>query len=334
MYYFICMHFDAVVGSNIFMCIYILYKLIKQKLTYINVYNNIYIGIWPESKSFREQAGMKPIPSSWRGKCVKGEMFEPEKACNRKLIGARYYVEGFERKFGALNSSGNPEYRSPRDFLGHGTHTASTAVGAIVHVVGPDQDDEEDGSSYKYYSSSRRRRSDDDNGGTSEEYLLLGEGIARGGAPRARLAVYKACWGKDYDSQCTEADIMAAFDEALNDGVHVISASFGSTPPLLPFFKSSAAIGSFHAALLGVSVVFSAGNDGPDPALVSNVAPWSLSVAASSIDRSFLTRLRVLDAPLSFMVRMHASYIHIYSFIYFYVNNIVNVGIYRKRTYR
>ncbi|EXB94819.1 Subtilisin-like protease [Morus notabilis] len=224
-------------------------------------------GIWPESESFQEEPGMKPIPSTWKGKCVKGEMFNPEKACNKKLIGARYYVEGFERSYGLLNKSGNPEYRSPRDFLGHGTHTASTAVGSIANDA---------------------------------SFLGLGQGTARGGAPRARLAVYKACWGKDYMGQCSEADILAAFDDALHDGVHVISASIGSTPPLPELFASSNAIGSFHAMQLGISVVFAAGNDGPDPGLVSNVEPWGISVAASSVDRKFPTNI-IVESNFSIM---------------------------------
>ncbi|VVA31832.1 PREDICTED: subtilisin protease [Prunus dulcis] len=225
-------------------------------------------GIWPESDSFREEPRMRPIPSTWKGRCVKGEMFEPAKACNRKLIGARYYLRGFEEEYGPLNTSGNPEYRSARDFLGHGTHTASTAVGSIVK--------------------------------NNASFFGLAQGTARGGAPRARLAVYKVCWGKDYDGKCSEADILAGFDDALHDRVHVISASFGSKPPLLPLFVSEAAIGSFHAMQLGVTVVFSAGNEGPDPSQVTNVAPWGICVAASSVDRMFPTRI-TLDNKLSVM---------------------------------
>ncbi|TYJ41615.1 hypothetical protein E1A91_A03G035000v1 [Gossypium mustelinum] len=212
-------------------------------------------GVWPESESFQEKPGMRPIPSSWKGVCVEGEKFEPAKACNRKLIGARYYLKGFEQEYGPLNMSGNPEYRSARDFLGHGTHTASTAAGSMVK---------------------------------NASFFGIGQGTARGGAPWARVAV------------CTEADILAAFDDALHDGVHVISASFGATPPLSPFFASSADIGSFHAMQLGITVVFSAGNDGPEPSLVQNVAPWSLCVAASTIDRSFPTEI-VLDSNFTIM---------------------------------
>ncbi|CAL5425732.1 unnamed protein product [Camellia sinensis] len=222
-------------------------------------------GIYPESESFREEAGTRPIPKSWKGKCVAGENFEPTKACNRKLIGAQYYLKGFEEEYGPINPSSNPEYRSPRDFNGHGTHTASTAVGCIV----------KNASSFGF-----------------------AQGIARGGAPKARLAVYKVCWSQNLVGRCSEADIMAGFDDALHDGVDVISASFGKTPPLLPLFESSNDVGSFHATQMGVSVVFSAGNDGPDLSLVQNVAPWSLCVAASSIDRTFPTQI-LIDTNLS-----------------------------------
>ncbi|KAK2641552.1 hypothetical protein Ddye_023315 [Dipteronia dyeriana] len=233
--------------------------------------NDIIVGVLDtESKSFQDiEQCLGPIPSSWKGRCVQGENFDPKKVCNRKLIGARYYLKGFEETFGPLNtSSGNNEYRSPCDFLGHGTHTASTAVGSVVR---------------------------------NASFLGLGRGTARGGAPRARLAVYKVCWGRGLEGTCSEADILAAFDEALHDGVHVISASFGEPPPLRPFFASSADIGSFHAMQRGVSVVFSAGNDdSSQPSVVQNVAPWSICVAASSIDRRFPTQI-IVNGDFSIM---------------------------------
>ncbi|KAM0038649.1 putative tripeptidyl-peptidase II [Helianthus debilis subsp. tardiflorus] len=221
-------------------------------------------GIWPESKSFHEEPNMHPIPRTWKGKCVSGQNFNPKTACNLKLVGARYYLKGYELEHGPLNTSETSEYRSPRDANGHGTHTASTAVGSTVKTA---------------------------------SFFGFGQGMARGGAPRARLAVYKVCWG---DGRCSEADILAAFDEAINDGVNVISASFGSPLPLLPFYNSSNDIGSFHAMEKGISVIFSAGNSGPNPSFVQNVAPWSTCVGASSIDRNFPTRI-VLDNCLSFV---------------------------------
>ncbi|KAG8073542.1 hypothetical protein GUJ93_ZPchr0006g46456 [Zizania palustris] len=216
-------------------------------------------GVWPEHESFRNDRHLGDIPSSWRGTCVAGEEFDPATACNRKLIGARYYLAGFESEIGRLNTSGGAEYRSPRDRVGHGTHTASTAVG----LVAPNA---------SYFGG-------------------LGRGVARGGAPMARLAVYKVCWFKDLTGRCSDADILAAFDDALRDGVHVISASLGSSPPLMPLFMTSTEIGSFHAMQLEVATVFSAGNDGPDAAMVQNVSPWGITVAASTIDRRFPTKI-------------------------------------------
>ncbi|XP_039779893.1 subtilisin-like protease SBT3.18 isoform X4 [Panicum virgatum] len=213
-------------------------------------------GVWPESESFRDDPHYGPIPSSWRGTCVKGDSFDPATACNRKLIGARYYLAGIESELGPLDTSGGAEYRSPRDRVGHGTHTASTAVGSVA---------------------------------PNASYFGLGRGAARGGAPRARLAVYKVCWYKDLTGRCSDADILAAFDDALCDGVHVVSASLGSSPPLMPLFATSTEVGAFHAMQRGVVTVFSAGNDGPDASMVQNVSPWGLTVAASTIDRRFPT---------------------------------------------
>lgn len=217
---------------------------------------------------------MRPVPSSWKGKCVVGNSFDPKVSCNRKLIGAKYYVAGFEEQHGTLNTTGRAEYRSPRDGLGHGTHTSSTAVGSITP-----------GASF--------------NG--------LGFGTARGGAPRARIAVYKVCWGLRGMGKCTEADIMAGFEAAICDGVNVISGSFGTGMllPLSPYFIYSVSIGSFHAMQAGITTVFSAGNyDVPVPSFVQNVAPWSISVAASTIDRDFPTKI-VLGNNAFFVVKFN-----------------------------
>ncbi|KAK1296268.1 hypothetical protein QJS10_CPB15g02106 [Acorus calamus] len=231
-------------------------------------------GIWPESESFREVPGMGPPPPTWTGTCVSGESFDPSTSCNRKLVGARYYIAGFEHEFGPLNTSGGLEFRSPRDRLGHGTHVASTAVGQSV---------------------------------ARASFFGLGLGTARGGAPRARLAVYKVCWTAGLSGRCAEADILAAYDDALSDGVSVISASFGASPPLMRFFETSSDIGSFHAAQVGVAVVFSAGNDGPEPSIIGNVAPWAVTVAASSIDRNFPTAV-VLGNNVSIMVYINTYF--------------------------
>ncbi|KAL0305561.1 UNVERIFIED_CONTAM: Subtilisin-like protease SBT5.6 [Sesamum radiatum] len=148
---------------------------------------------------------------------------------------------------------------SARDRDGHGTHTASTVAGREVpHTT------------------------------------LLGgfaNGTAAGGASLARLAIYKVCWAIPgqatfYENTCAGEDMLAAFDDAIADGVHVISIS------IVPYQLSSygedlLALGAFHAAKRDIVVAASCGNSGPAPSTVRNLAPWIISVAASSIDRVF-----------------------------------------------
>ncbi|PAN09961.1 hypothetical protein PAHAL_2G061900 [Panicum hallii] len=142
---------------------------------------------------------------------------------------------------------------SPLDEQGHGSHTASTAAGRVVGNV---------------------------------SFGGLAGGTARGAVPGARLAIYKVCW----DSACRGEDVLAAFDDAVADGVDVISMSIGSRFPDF-YFKSVYAIGSFHAARRGVVTSAAAGNSGLSAGRVCNVAPWMLAVAASTVDRRFVDRI-------------------------------------------
>jgi len=49
--------------------------------------------------------------------------------------------------------------------------------------------------------------------------LGMAQGAACGGAPSARLAIYKACWF----NMCTEANVLAAMDDGIVDSVDVLS---------------------------------------------------------------------------------------------------------------
>ncbi|KAK1262311.1 Subtilisin-like protease [Acorus gramineus] len=214
-------------------------------------------GIWPESRSFRDDY-MGEVPSRWRGVCQEGEEFNRSN-CNRKIIGARWYIKGYEAEFGKLNTSNTIEFLSARDAVGHGTHTSSTAAGVLVKDA---------------------------------SFMGLAQGIARGGASSARVAVYKVCWAT---GGCSSADILAAFDDAIHDGVDVLSVSLGSSPPLSAYVDDVLSIGSFHAVARGITVVCSAGNSGPYSQTVINTAPWIISVAASTIDRAFPTPFTLGD---------------------------------------
>ncbi|OAY71094.1 Subtilisin-like protease SBT1.6 [Ananas comosus] len=205
-------------------------------------------GIRPDHRSFSAE-GLPPPPSRWRGACEPGPKF-PANSCNRKLLGARFFPAGFlaASKRRSANAT-NSDVLSPWDSDGHGTHTASTAAGAVVS-------------------------------GASLFGFAAGE--ASGVAPRARVAAYKVCWSPG----CFDSDILAAIDRAVDDGADVVSLSVGASPA--PYHLDPIAVGAFAAAARhGVFVAASAGNDGPGEMTATNVAPWIATVGAGTIDRRF-----------------------------------------------
>ncbi|WJZ93645.1 hypothetical protein VitviT2T_012569 [Vitis vinifera] len=149
---------------------------------------------------------------------------------------------------------GKDDILSPVDTDGHGTHTASTAAGIVVK---------------------------------NASLFGVGKGTARGGVPLARIAMYKVCWY----TGCSDMNLLAGFDDAIADGVDVLSVSIGGT--VGPFFEDPIAIGAFHAMRRGVLVSSSAGNDGPLEATVQNVAPWILTVGATGLDREFRSQVKL-----------------------------------------
>lgn len=102
-------------------------------------------------------------------------------------------------------------------------------------------------------------------------------------ATKARIAAYKICWAFG----CFDSDILAAMDQAIADGVHIISLSVGASGNAPPYDTDSIAIGALGAAQHGVLVSASAGNAGPGPFTATNIAPWILTVGASTLDREF-----------------------------------------------
>ncbi|XP_050874536.1 subtilisin-like protease SBT4.3 [Lathyrus oleraceus] len=146
------------------------------------------------------------------------------------------------------------EVDNARDKKGHGTHTSSTVGGREVQGV---------------------------------SFYDLAKGTARGGVPSSRIAMYKVCGGDGY---CSSSDILAAFDDAIADGVDIITISIGFSRGL-EFLKDPIAIGSFHAMAKGILTSQSVGNSGPTPSSTESVAPWLFSVAATTIDRQFIDKL-------------------------------------------
>ncbi|KAK9755093.1 hypothetical protein RND81_01G002200 [Saponaria officinalis] len=144
--------------------------------------------------------------------------------------------------------------KSARDEVGHGTHVASIASGIEV---------------------------------PNASYYGLANGTAKGGFPSSRIAVYRVC---SASSICSGSSLLSAFTDAIADGVDLISISIGSLDQR-HFYEDPIAIGAFHAVEKGITVVCSAGNDGPSPQSVKNVAPWILTVAATTIDRRLQSQI-------------------------------------------
>lgn len=219
-------------------------------------------GIWPESKVFDDE-GFGPIPALWKGHCESGQLFNGTIDCNKKLTGAKWFIDGFQAENKRpFNTTENPDYLSPRDVNGHGTHVSSIAAGSFV---------------------------------SNASYKGFGKGVVGGAAPRAHIAMYKVGWNVGGSGKVSSADILRAFDEAIHDGVDLLSLSIAGDIPLFSDVdeRNGIAIGAFHAVAKGIPVICAAGNTvtGPSAQTVQNTAPWIITVAATTTDRSFLTPL-------------------------------------------
>ena len=203
----------------------------------------------------REDVLLFEPPENWNGSCQAGDQFEPT-SCNNKLIGARWFITGAE----ASGPIDDGEIRSARDADGHGTHTATTAAGNRVKAS------------------------------------IFGSFIGRieGVAPRARVAVYKACWLRpgDQRASCNTSDLANAIDAAVADGVDIINYSVGSS---LVSVTAPDDLALMAATKAGVFTVVAAGNEGPNLGTIGSPAgaPWVLTAAASSRDGT--TTLEALE---------------------------------------
>ncbi|XP_024517059.1 CO(2)-response secreted protease [Selaginella moellendorffii] len=187
-----------------------------------------------------DDAGMGPVPKRWKGVCD-----------NSKITNHSHTIHCNKKIVGARSyghSDVGSRYQNARDEEGHGTHTASTIAGSLVK--------------------------------DATFLTTLGKGVARGGHPSARLAIYRVC-----TPECEGDNILAAFDDAIHDGVDILSLSLGLGTT--GYDGDSISIGAFHAMQKGIFVSCSAGNGGPGFQTIENSAPWILTVGASTIDRKF-----------------------------------------------
>ncbi|KAJ6394267.1 hypothetical protein OIU77_023485 [Salix suchowensis] len=72
-------------------------------------------------------SGLSDVPANWKGIRETRPDF-PASSCNKKLIGARAFNNGYITHKVRPNEE-SKESASPRDTEGHGTHTATSAAG-------------------------------------------------------------------------------------------------------------------------------------------------------------------------------------------------------------
>ncbi|TKY60184.1 Subtilisin protease SBT2.5 [Spatholobus suberectus] len=212
-------------------------------------------GIDPTHPSFADDKSEHPfpVPAHFSGICEVTPDF-PSGSCNRKLVGARHFAASAITR-GIFNSS--QDYASPFDGDGHGTHTASVAAGNHGIPV-----------------------------------VVAGQffGNASGMAPRSHIAIYKALY-KRFGGFA--ADVVAAIDQAAQDGVDIICLSItpNRRPSGIATFFNPIDMALLSAVKAGIFVVQAAGNTGPSPMSMSSFSPWIFTVGATSHDRVYSNSL-------------------------------------------
>ncbi|XP_031499725.1 subtilisin-like protease SBT2.3 isoform X3 [Nymphaea colorata] len=208
-------------------------------------------GIDPTHPSFSDGISTEPypVPPHFSGACEITKDF-PSGSCNRKLIGACHFAASAIAR-GLFNAT--EDYASPFDGDGHGTHTASIAAGNHnIPVI------------------------------VADHHF----GNASGMAPHAHIAVYKALY-KRFGGFA--ADIVAAIDQAAQDGVDIISLSItpNRRPPGIATFFNPIDMALLSAVKAGIFVVQAAGNTGPSYKSISSFSPWIFTVGAAAHDRTY-----------------------------------------------
>ncbi|QSX41262.1 S8 family serine peptidase [Shewanella cyperi] len=201
-----------------------------------------------------------------------GDCQEDASLCNDKLIG----VYSYDIITDVYKAPEFQEYpwqtnlirpKNGEDHHGHGSHTASTVAGNRIENT-------------PLQAATGEPVSDGVN-------LPFNFDHTSGVAPRAHIISYQVCWpgnGGDPYSGCPEEAILAAYEDAIKDGVDVINFSIGGAEAFP--WEDPMELAFLAAREAGISVAVAAGNSGPYFYSADHTSPWVTTVGASTHDRT------------------------------------------------
>eukprot|EP01018_Ginkgo_biloba_P026300 Gb_06235 [translate_table: standard] len=237
-------------------------------------------GINPLHPSFSnsQNQSVSKRKHNFKGKCEVGQRF-PAGSCNGKIISAQHFSKAAVAS-GLFNAT--RDYASPYDSNGHGRQLLFIFTESFLFW----------GLLFERIHSSHTASIAAGNYRVPVIVNGFNYGYATGMAPRAKIAVYKAI----YSFGGNMADVAAAVDKAVEDGVDILSLSLGPSriPRFAPVvFLSLLDIELLFALKAGVFVVQAAGNEGPYSSTVRSFSPWITTVAASLTDRSYNNNIQL-----------------------------------------
>lgn len=201
----------------------------------------------------------KPSGTEFLGDCIADASL-----CNDKLIGVFSYAEVTDQYAGTRPANGE-------DYNGHGSHTASTVAGNVLHNV-------------PLLRASSQQTSD----GLQLSDFNFDQ--LSGVAPHASIVSFQVCLpGNQGDTLagCYPTLAAKAVEDSIANDIDVINYSIGggtSNP-----WEDADAQAFLSAREAGIVVVSSAGNSGPNAETVGSPAdaPWITSVGAYTHGRAF-----------------------------------------------
>ncbi|HEY4331972.1 MAG TPA: S8 family serine peptidase, partial [Ilumatobacteraceae bacterium] len=219
------------------------------------IFGDLDTGIWPENPMLANNTALGTPPVAPSGQPRACNFGDNPLTLATDVFVCNDKVIGGEPFIDTYNAAvgGETFPNSARDSDGHGTHTTTTAAGDAI---------------------------------ASAPIFGINRGPISGVAPGAWVIEYKVCGLLG----CFGSDSVAAIQQAILDGVNVINYSIsGGTSP----YSDPVELAFLDAYDAGITVAAAAGNDGPTAGTVNHLAPWVITVAASTQTREFDSTLTV-----------------------------------------